>query len=371
MGTEALELRTTAMLRALEQAREAVPAVAELDETLGERFTPRFNQLAGEVHDGLTNGHDREAALKKGEDLVAETLAFLGGAAARKFRLDRGVTSLADAWLDQLSTAATLATVGVVIPASTEFTGMLTHVVRLRLPSDGIWSLPVAVHEYGHFVASVLTVRDTREAVTASFVPVEELAHGSATRKELPRLYWHGHELFADALAAAVAGPAYTRYCIDYRFAPAGAQTATATHPEPARRIRIQLAVLEKLARHDASGAYLQGEADAIRATWSAALDGAGVPVDPEPDADLDPLEERLMAILDEPKLAAIRYVDQLGAEDLANRLMDDDATAASVPIALNAAWVRRRKLKHPDTAQLDAIAAACERLVREVLGRG
>ncbi len=181
MGMEALELRTTAMLQALEHAREAVPAVAELDETLGDRFTPRFIQLAGEVQDGLSNGGDREAALKKGEDLVAETLAFLGGAAARKFKLDRGVTSLANAWLDQLSEAA-LAKVGVVIPASTEFTGMLTHVVRLRLPSDGVWSLPVAVHEYGHFVASVLTVRDTREAVTASFVPVEELAHGSATK---------------------------------------------------------------------------------------------------------------------------------------------------------------------------------------------
>ena len=370
MGTEALELRTTAMLQALEQAREAVPAVAELDETLGGRFTPRFNQLAGEVQDGLNNGGDREAALKKGEDLVAETLAFLGGAAARKFKLDRGVTSLADAWLDQLSETATLAKVGVVIPASTEFTGMLTHVVRLRLPSDGIWSLPVAVHEYGHFVASVLTVRDTREAVTASFVPVEELAHGSATKKELPRLYWHGHELFADALAAAVVGPAYTRYCIHYRFEPADAQTATATHPEPVRRIRIQLAVLEKNAPRDPSP-YLRGEADAIRMAWAAALDAAGVAVDPDEDAELDALEARLIAILDEPKLAAIRYVQQLDAEDLANSLLDEEASAASVPIALNAAWARRRKLKNPDAKQLDAIAVACERLVREALGCG
>ena len=51
------------------------------------------------------------------------------------FRLDRGVTSLADAWLDQLSNVAKLEQVSVVIPSSTEFAGMLTQVIRLRLPS--------------------------------------------------------------------------------------------------------------------------------------------------------------------------------------------------------------------------------------------
>jgi len=369
MGTEPLELRTNAVLEALKRARAAVPGVAELDAGLGGRFEGRFKQLAGEVEAGLVNGVDaKESAklLKQGEDLVAETLAFLGGAAARKYKLDRGVTALADAWLDQLGKTPGLQPVGVVIPASTEFTGMLTHIVRLRLPSDGIWSLPVAVHEYGHFVASVFVVREVRDGMAESFVPVEELAHGAANRNELPKLYWHGHELFADALAAATAGPAYTRYCVHYRFDPVTARKDTPSHPEPARRIRLQLRVLEKLAQKQ--GAYLEAEADAIRKTWKAALDAVGVAVDPRPDELLDPLEDKLIAVLDEPPLKAIRYGDHGDAKALAIDLLDENSTTDSVAIALNAAWARRLGKNPP---ALDDIASACERLVREALARG
>jgi hypothetical protein len=371
MDAGLLELRTNAMLRALKQATEAVPGVAQLDPALGGRFEPRFTQLASQVEQGMANGAQGEDAarlLKLGEDLVAETLAFLGGAAARKFALDRGVTSLADAWLDELSQTAGLERVGVVIPDSTEFTGMLTHVVRLRLPSDGIWSLPVAVHEYGHFVASVFTRREERDGITTSVVPVEALVHGTASRHERPKLYWHGHELFADALATAVAGPAYTRYCIHYRFDPAGAQKASPTHPEPARRIRLQLAVLGKLAAAEPGSVYLEAETAAIRSAWAGALAAAGVAEDPQPDALLDPLEPQLIALLDDPKLDALRYRGQLAAQALANQLPDGAGSAETVPIALNAAWVARLKLAAPQLADLDRIAVACERLVKGAL---
>jgi hypothetical protein len=370
MGIEPLELRTNAMLQALKQARQAVPGVAELDPALGGRFEPRFRQLADEVESGLSDGADADETaklLRKGEDLVAEALAFLGGAAARKFSLDRGVTSMADDWLDQLSQEAGLEHVAVVIPASSEFTGMVTQVVRLRLPSDGIWGLPVAVHEYGHFVASVFTIREERDGIVKGLVPVEDAIHGAATREERPKLYWHGHELFADALAVATTGPAYTRYCIHYRFDAASAQEDSPTHPEPARRIRLQLKVLDKVAA-ESPNEWLKAEADELRKTWSTALKRARVAVRPARDQLLDPLEDRLIALLDEPKLAALRYRDHLPAATLALDFLNPNARTDSVAVALNAAWAARAA--KPDS-DLEAIAVACERMVKEVLARG
>jgi hypothetical protein len=371
MSTEPLELRTSAMLDALKLARAAVPGVGELDPELGGRFEPRFAQLAGKVEDGLVqkNG-DVDELLALGEELVAETLAFLGGAAARRFRLDRGVTSLAGAWLDQLSDVAQLEQVSVVIPSSTEFAGMLTQVIRLRLPSDGIWALPVAAHEYGHFVASVFTRRERRDSMQVSVVPVEDLLHTAATKRELPRLYWHGHELFADAFAAAIAGPAYTYYCAHYRFLAAGAQEVTPTHPEPARRIRLQLAVLEKLAANEADG-YLAADAQKIRTAWTDRLAAAGVDADPEDDPLLDAVEPRLLDLLDDPKLRAMRYRGHLAAHSLAADMLDDKQEAGSVPTALNAAWVRRLRDHATSREDIGAIAEACERMVKGALGHG
>lgn len=367
MATSAL--RTTAMLQALERARAAVPAVGELDPTLGGRFASRFDDLAGEVEDGLADGADPERAaelLQLGEDLIGETLAFLGGAAARKYALDFGVTSLADAWLDQLSDAMGLPRVGVVIPASTEFTGMLTHVVRLRLPSEGVWGLPVAVHEYGHFLASVFARRELKDGLRVGVLAVEERLREAAQEHELPKLYLHGHELFADAVAAAVVGPAYVRHCIHDRFDPALAARPDVTHPAPVRRVRLQLKVLERIAAQNKTG-YLPHAAATAGQEWRERLAAAGV--DPEPPADtlLDPLEDELVELLDDPTLKKVRYSDQRAAQALALELLEPGAEADSAAVALNAAWVRRLDHGTP----LDEITAACERLVRGALGRG
>src|SRR3954470_11694876 len=138
MPAEMTTLRIASMRRALRRAEAAVPGVRELDAELGGRLDVRFGQLAEQVETGLARDDARTAEdfLRRGEELVAETLAFVAGAAARHYCLDDGTAALAMRWLDRLSTAAGVEKVGVVIPASTEFTGMLTRVVRLRVPSD-------------------------------------------------------------------------------------------------------------------------------------------------------------------------------------------------------------------------------------------
>jgi hypothetical protein len=370
MATDRVDLRATATRDALTRARAAIPRVTELDPELGARLNVRFDLLATDIEQGLGDGRSAQSTaelIRRGEELIGETIAFIGGAAARRLDLDGGITSLALAWLDALSDKGDLPKVGVVIPASTEFTGMLTQVVRLRLPSDGIWGLPVAVHEYGHFVASVLTRREARGDVQTTIAPIEELAHGAASRAEFPRLYWHGHELFADAFAAVTAGPAYTRYCVHHRFDPSEAQSPTATHPEPTRRIRIQLAAL-RLVATGTQEPYLTAEATGLGAAWEGAVEAAGKDAAVRADPNLDRLEEDLLALLDDGRLAALRYREHVDARRLAESPLAQAERAGSVAEVLNAAWVRR--LRTGSTESVDAIATACERLVGRVLGR-
>jgi hypothetical protein len=377
-GQDQLSLRRDAMLRGLERARTVIPQLAKLDPTLGERLEVRFGQLASEVEDGFEAGPDVACApvlLKKGEDLIAETIAFLGGAAARSYGLDEGMTSLALVWLDKLSATAGLPKVGVVIPASTEFTGMLTQVVRLKLPSDGVWGLPVAVHEYGHFVASVLQSREDAAGIPEAVVLVERLLHTQGAESELPRLYWHGHELFADAFATAVTGPAHAEYCLRYRFDPAGAHEHTPTHPTPARRMRIQLAVLDALAENDASG-LVAGDAVTLRSCWSERLAAAGQDVEVPADSLLDPLERELLELLldGSSQLKSLRYDRHVVAGRLAESKLELPQKDMSAAHVLNGAWQERRRIEREEhdparrEPQLQRLGQQATRLVQEVL---
>jgi hypothetical protein len=366
-----LALRRDAMLRGLKRARTAIPRVAELDPALGERLDLRFGQLAGEVEDGFAAGPDARssaALLRQGEDLIAETLAFVGGAAARSYGLDEGITSLALEWLDRLSVAAGLPKIGVVIPATTEFTGMLTQVVRLKLPTDGIWGLPVAVHEFGHFVASVLQRRENGAGIPETVVPVERLLHAAGAETERPRLYWHGHELFADALAAAVTGSAYSEYCLRYRFAAAEAHEATPTHPSPARRLRIQLAVLDSLAAADVNG-LLVGEVDALRKRWGDRLAEAGQPSDVPPDELLDPLERELLDLVlgGASQLNSIRYGEHEIAQVLAESQLAGPQKNMSVAHVLNAAWHERRRIERDGANTVERVRQLADRATTRI----
>jgi hypothetical protein len=370
MATDPVELRANATREALTRARDAIPRVVELDPELGARLNVLFDREASAIQRGLDNrSSDEETAklIRRGADFIEETIAFIGGAAARSLGLDGGYTALALAWLDALSDKVELPRVGVVVPAATDDTSMLTRVVRLRIPSDGIWGLPVAVHEYGHFVASVLTRREARRDMQTTIVPIEERTYGAASDADLPKLYWHGHELFADAFAAVTVGPAYTRYCIHHRFDPGEAQKATADHPEPARRIRVQLTAMRRIATDD-QRLYITAELDALRASWDGAVEAAGKDPAVRPHENLDRLEEDLLRLLDDDKLVELRYSEHVGARRLAEAPLAQAEGAESVAEALNAAWVRR--LRNGTNESVDTIAAACERLVGQVLGR-
>ena len=317
-------------------------------------------------------------ALAEGEALVGEALAFVTAAAASWLGLGGQTISLAQAWLDRLSRDAGLPLVGLVVPASTEYTGMEDQVVRLLMPDDGVWGLPVAVHEYGHFAASVLARRESEGGIPHDAKPVEKLLYETAVAEERPKPYWHGHELFADAFAAAVAGPAYTRYCIEYRFDPVLAYDESDTHPCLIRRMNVQLQVHEALSRrHEEFGGYLEAEAAGLRRTWEAMLasqEPGTIPANPA----LDSVREQLVDIvLSDPRIRRIHYGGHTTAAELGQKLPQSCPPSVTPAVIINAAWIARMGLAGRDpgddrgTTALEDLARRTELLIREACTGG
>lgn len=358
---DALNLRVLSMRRTLDLARAAMPLIKKLDPLLAdrvaERFEKRIDQTSASLKNvGRENPTESKQELSAAEDLLEETLAFLTAAGARSLGLDQGNTTLALRWLDQLSSTLTLPRVAVIIPSVTEITGMMSSIIRLRVPSDSVWGLPVAAHEYAHFVAAHLIERQIVEAISRSVTPVEDILHRESTDAERPVLYTHGHELFADAFAAAVAGPAYTHYCIRYRFSPT--MGPTATHPSPMRRVRVQLAVLNQVASTDPTY-QLATEIATLQKRWNSILLKAGSsPLDNHVDPKLDQLESDLVALIfKNDTLERVVYRDHMSACALAEQKLQTEESF-TVPHIINAAWRARtsieRNVTDPRQAELE-----------------
>jgi hypothetical protein len=388
------ELRAARIREGFRRIREAIPRLSELDAELGQRLRARVELMADDVETRISGRGGADAsgvsqALDDGEGLLAEALSFVTAAAASWLGLGGKTISLAQAWLDRLSRDAGLPLVGLVVPASTEYTGMQSQVIRLLMPGDGIWGLPVAIHEYGHFVGSVLARRTSQGGIPDAVFPVEKILYERAAADERPKLYWHGHELFADAFAAAVAGPAYTRYCIEYRFDPRLAHADSDTHPSPARRVDVQLQVLDALGQYPEEwGGYLTAEAADLRKTWEAML--AAQAAEPPPGNEpppanpaLDDLQQRLIDFaLTEPHIKLIHYGGHTTAAELSGKLHQSCPPSATPALIINAAWIERVRLAGSDpgyggpgydraTAALEDLAAQTELRTREACTRG
>jgi hypothetical protein len=347
-----IHLKIHTLQEGLERARAAMPLVTDLDQAIGRRVTEPFQVRADQAREALQDVGDDGTKLSRAvalaEELLEEALAYLAAASAKKTKMDDGITDLALTWLDRLSGVAQLPRVAVVIPALEESTRITSTVMRLRLPSHGVWGLPVAIHEFGHFVAARLTDIEVNGGGSHSVLPVEQLVYQASEKAELPQLYLHGHELFADAFAAAVAGPAYVRYCLRYRFLPGEAHKEEATHPTSARRMRLQIRVLEALSQHDSDG-FLRGEAEAVEASWAEGVRAAGLSPDVPEYAALDELEKNLLQItLDHDVIRRMHYREHTVAAALAaNDLVTGQSPGAAQVV--NAAWTRRTQVERVD----------------------
>jgi hypothetical protein len=293
-------------------------------------------------------GHRRKTA-----QLLLECLAFVQGVLLRRGGFDDGWCRVADRMLMELKSAARLGWSSFTLPADCESFASLAQIIRLRFPSDGIWDLPVAAHEFGHFTASKILATEPGVPYRTfdEFLKDEQAYAGSSWGTE------HLHELFADAFATFALGPAYVRSCLYCRFSPGVAGVESdAEHPSYTSRARVILKVLE----------YMQAKEPGFSAArqtstqwWDSAVKDAGQVTEAGGESSL--AYELVQLLRDWVPHA--EYGGWARAQALSARIMGagqpadilaPETTAADI---LNAAWMARLSGNTPSLVNQRAFA--------------
>jgi hypothetical protein len=303
--------------------------------------------------------------------LFREALAFMQGASLRQARLDGGYCDLADALLDELDSTGDLKWGRMTIPAESEFFGDMAQIIRLRFPEVDIWNLPVAVHEFGHYVGPRIELTVTEDRRTRTRYPFQELLDREGDRGL--KWWYFAHEQFADVFATYVAGPAYPCACVFARFDPGTAHDDRGPrHPSSAKRVELMLRTLRQMNGATTLTADYGGVLEQLREGWRDDLHAAEQPteLDPEATRELDRAFPELYRLVDD-HLRVLRYGGMNRAEELKNALsVDRPPLTADTSIAdvLNAAWLRRIDQWDEGPELVRDVGAAATMLSRRIL---
>jgi hypothetical protein len=185
--------------------------------------------------------------------LFTECLGFLGGAVALQAQLDEGRCRIANRLVATLRRDAHLPGPAISVPAEREYVNTMSDLIRLRFPGEGVWDLPVVVHEFGHAVCDQVGKGAARDAVKQA---------AAAERAKPGRLREARYEeLWADVVATYVTGPAYAAACLRLRFDPslAGESDVVSVHPSVDKRAVAILATLRHLEERRLESGVLAG----------------------------------------------------------------------------------------------------------------
>ncbi len=356
----------------------------------------------------------------RAQALFEEALEFLGGVALRELPPAQALADHAQRFIGGLIQEAGVPWSPVVIlgrrtaddlpEALAVEEGPEDVLVRLPLPRWDVWYLPLLAHAYGFWIAKC-----GRSAALEAFVAAREVALaarfdlgagacdaaeavlwlpevsslatarpwagdlGAQDDRELllqrQRLHlWHW---IADALGAALVGPAYAEALLFLDLNPTrpwlegAAATAYGRSrylPADARRMILVLHVLEALDVGEGNGLY-QPELRRIAAIWEGALDLLGTRADYERlKTALRPWCEALFAAGNTDfGVAAAESVRkwQRAQATLGPVLREGSAPSAPPEVAalISAAWSLRAR--HPAADRIATLTQACEQLAR------
>jgi hypothetical protein len=365
-----LTVRSADLFAQISDVKDAVQRLRDIDAVLHARVADRLEELiddclfalgdAGSASEGSDGWPRIRDAQQKIGVLSREALAFTQGALLRKSGVDGGFCALADKLLDHFNCAERkLNWRGFTILAETAFFGQIGEVVRLRFPEIGIWYLPVAAHEFGHFANPLIRVQVRRGSFTGTDYPVEEFLRSKwATANQKP--WFHAHEFMADIFAVYTLGPAYA-YCVLFlRPDPSTLRAATTTHPSLSERYYL---ILEALRKSVVYGGVTPQVVRDVEGRWDANLSASEG--NREPDVcELNKLMDFFYPLLD-ANLHNVRYTTFSRAMQLVSPLQKEVRLhGATIPDILNAAWLARlRNLgDERETARIGRIAAGeCE----------
>ena len=326
-----------------------------IDKELRERVGVRFQNLvtkqrkdALELRTEVANGVALDAAWASLQErraecipLFAECLDFVEGALARSIGLDRGLCRTADVLLEELNRLTDGGWNRFTILAEGEFFYDMAEIIRVRFPEVSIWSLPVAAHEFGHYIAGTFENRSDE--------PLGEPFRKASRGERQGWAYLHEH--FADIFATYALGPAYACTCALLRFDPFTAHEAGEDHPSAVARIRFVLDALEKLDEGIGVVKQYAGVMAMLQEAWEGMVSSA-TGVAPELDAaakqELSGKLEELWPLLTDG-VPTMRYQTWLRAQGLAATLLEQHGNMQplTAPVddlrdVINAAWMAR-----------------------------
>jgi len=301
-------------------------------------------------------------------ELFQECLGFLGGAMLRDINKEDDICEVADALLKELSIKAAVQWGGVSVLAESHFYTETTGLVRLRFPDYGIWTLPIAVHELGHFVGPRIS-----DGAGFPFRARLDSMKNYGQDQEIS----HTEELFSDLFAVYALGPAYACACIVLSFDPEDDLICEdgLTHPSHAKRVCFILEALEQMSKTEDN--IYQGVIQVLRGLWERILKTA------EHDNCLDRTSipalkyqlQELYPIVSPFKLT-LRYNGWKRAADLSEELpLEGDAAGVlkknnSLADVLNAVWIWRLQQTADNSNSVHRVNKDAISLCREIMVR-
>jgi hypothetical protein len=403
----------TAHIQALvEELRlaETKLGLPQIDANLHNRMQIRFGELIRNQQQALKYVQDEvdndmpldacwdsfQGTREKCQPILRECLALTQGALARSTGLDDRLCQIADFLLDGLSDLG-LSGLNVewgrfTILAEGEFFGEMAAVIRLRYPETSIWNLPVAAHEFGHFVieeTEVLRAGGEFENYVQQYQDVfpqmPEVEDERVRTYERERRRRFLHEYYADVFAVYTMGPAYAYTCLLLRFDPKTAYRDGEEHPSYEKRAHVILQTLEKMNAFQDSG-YYSGIIEYLCSSWQRSVKAArpsGQSASNETLWRLEELVDELHVRLSE-RMPYARYSGWPRAFGLSRRLTDQNSTlasesednlrdvlaAAKLRDVLNAAWRCRINAQDGDQGGDDDVGRLAKALCKEIVTR-
>jgi hypothetical protein len=303
--------------------------------------------------------------------LLEESLALVAGAALRNSpigsyppqapRNGQGswdAYSIADALLDELASRASDARwPSFTVPGVAESFVYSSRLIQVRFPRPTVWDLSATAHELGHYAARTMTeFSGGRMHNFADDLHVELDAVNEASWAWL-------EELFADAFAAWVLGPAYGLTCITLAFDPLEASIGTVSHPPGSARVRAITIALDAL--DDYRVRWLANQAAKL---WDRLVDVCEAEQPPQDDLVVpDSWPEKIVQLLAD-HLPYGRYSTFTEAERLSSDLGAPGADT-KLADAINAAWLARIGAR--SSLGVDEVGHQVETMAQGIATRG
>jgi hypothetical protein len=338
-----------------------------VDIKLRERVAARFDQQLAQLQAAyetlkrkVANGQPLEPCwrelgeLQRNSDRVfGECLVFIHGALARKANLDEDICKFTDDLLDDLANYSDVPWGRFTLLATSEFYLDIAEIIRVRYPELSLWSLPLAAHEFGHYLGQRL-----HEKKGGDFTYQSQDMLKAANKKAPDQLHdqnwYHLQEHFADLFATYALGPAYAAAFILLRMNPAGSQDDMPSHPSGAKRVHGILRVLDKMDDRQATPFErpFHGVTARLREIWQTGLSGVGK-AEKLPNVQASLINQQMDQLLElliahSPPQLIFGRADISRAQQMAAQWMNGAPAMAITPEGLtrrdvlNGAWLAR-----------------------------